>query len=570
MEENNLQQPQEQTPATNGQQPVMEQPQQNSAAGNYGQPVTEQAQQPPQAYAYGQQYVAGGQAQQPQQAYVYGQQPMQPQSPYLYGAPVQQAPASGGGRKKKKGIVIAIALVAVIVAAIGIGAAVYASMSRSPQARLAKGFENLAEEMYAGEKAVLADVDYPAIAERMRTEGGSLDLSLNFTMPGENTVGFDYIQNYDRADKLMSAEFIVSVYNVNLAQVNLAADKDRLYFGVPGIFGNTYYINAADFGEEYNASAWRELLGINGIDDDYALDLFPEMAEAAEAKDDGFFGEDLKKLAEGITVENSKETKEIEVDGKTVKCSGISVTIDKEIMNDFLKELEKEFEAGGQGELAAFRFKKDVKLTFYLDNKDRIVCIETAEKVKLEDSEVESIEFTFIFSGRERTMDEVSGSVEMVSPDDTLYMDITGEASLTASDYESTYEIVCSDESGNEANLLYNVSWDIKNKEFDASFKVYDEYEELVFEMTGGFEDIEKGKCATFRLGQLKILEDKEELCRFSGALTIGPLTDNIEMPSEAVNFMTMSKEDIYGLVNEIYENIMNIEWDGPWGVSPL
>ncbi len=243
------------------------------------------------------------------------------------------------------------------------------------------------------------------------------------------------------------------------------------------------------------------------------------------------------------------------MDGKTVSCSGISVTIDKEVMNDFLDELEAELAASGQGDISVFRFKKDIKLTFYLDNKDRIVCIETAEKVKLEDSAVETIEFTFVFSGKERTMDEVSGNVEMVSPDDTLYMDITGEASLTADVYESAYKVVFSDEAGNEANLLYNISWDIKNKEFDADFKVYDEYEELTFEMVGGFEDIEKGKCATFR---------------FSGALTVGPVTDKIEMPSEAVNFMTMSQEDIFGLINEIYENIMNNEWDDPWGVSPL
>ncbi len=573
MEENNLQQSQEQTAAAGGQQPAVEPVQQSPQAEAYGQQYTagQTAQQNQQVYAYGQQYTAGQTAQQNQQVYAYGQQPIQSQSPYLYGAPVQQMPASaGGGRKKKKGMVTAIVLVAVIVAAIGIGVAVHASMSRSPQVRLAKGFENLAEEMYAGERAVLEDVDYPAIAETMRTEGGSLDLSLNFTMPGEDTIGFDYIQNYDHANKLMSAEFVVSAYNVSLAQMNLAADEDRFYFGMPGIISNTYYIDAANFGQEYNASVWRELLGVDGLDDDYALDLFPEVAKEDEAGSGGIFGKDIKKLAEGITIENSKDTKKIEMDGKTVSCSGISVTIDKEVMNDFLDELEAELAASGQGDISVFRFKKDIKLTFYLDNKDRIVCIETAEKVKLEDSAVETIEFTFVFSGKERTMDEVSGNVEMVSPDDTLYMDITGEASLTADVYESVYKVVFSDEAGNEANLLYNISWDIKNKEFDADFKVYDEYEELTFEMVGGFEDIEKGKCATFRLGQLKVLLDEEEVCRFSGALTVGPVTDKIEMPSEAVNFMTMSQEDIFGLINEIYENIMNNEWDDPWGVSPL
>ncbi len=573
MEENNLQQSQEQTAAAGGQQPAVEPVQQSPQAEAYGQQYTagQTAQQNQQVYAYGQQYTAGQTAQQNQQVYAYGQQPIQSQSPYLYGAPVQQMPASaGGGRKKKKGMVTAIVLVAVIVAAIGIGVAVHASMSRSPQVRLAKGFENLAEEMYAGERAVLEDVDYPAIAETMRTEGGSLDLSLNFTMPGEDTIGFDYIQNYDHANKLMSAEFVVSAYNVSLAQMNLAADEDRFYFGMPGIISNTYYIDAANFGQEYNASVWRELLGVDGLDDDYALDLFPEVAKEDEAGSGGIFGKDIKKLAEGITIENSKDTKKIEMDGKTVSCSGISVTIDKEVMNDFLDELEAELAASGQGDVSVFRFKKDIKLTFYLDNKDRIVCIETAEKVKLEDSAVETIEFTFVFSGKERTMDEVSGNVEMVSPDDTLYMDITGEASLTADVYESAYKVVFSDKAGNEANLLYNISWDIKNKEFDADFKVYDEYEELTFEMVGGFEDIEKGKCATFRLGQLKVLLDEEEVCRFSGALTVGPVTDKIEMPSEAVNFMTMSQEDIFGLINEIYENIMNNEWDDPWGVSPL
>ncbi|MDE5679548.1 MAG: hypothetical protein K2I01_03855, partial [Lachnospiraceae bacterium] len=101
-------------------------------------------------------------------------------------------------------------------------------------------------------------------------------------------------------------------------------------------------------------------------------------------------------------------------------------------------------------------------------------------------------------------------------------------------------------------------------------YKVYDETEEIVFEMKGGFEDVEKGKRATFRLGQLRVLEDGEELCRFSGTLAIGPLTDKIEMPSEAVNFLQMSQEDIFRVISEVYENIMNNSWDDPWGVSPL
>ena len=116
--------------------------------------------------------------------------------------------------------------------------------------------------------------------------------------------------------------------------------------------------------------------------------------------------------------------------------------------------------------------------------------------------------------------------------------------------------------------MAWEVTWDLKNREFEAVYKVYDEIEEFAFEIKGGFEDVEKGKHATFRLGQLKVLEDGEELCRLSGALTLGPITDTIEMPSEGVNFLKMSQSDILELIEEIRDSINTP--DNPWGVSLL
>lgn len=589
MEDNNLQQEQQNQQA-DGQQSAAEQAPQNLQATIYTpqaasgqtqpadmhvqQPTTEQIPQGPQTYAYGQPPTQGQQAyiyaQQPaqgQQAYTYAQQPTQNQSPYLYGAPVQPMPA-GGRKKKKTGVVIAGVLVAVIAIAIGIGFLVHASVSNSPEAKLAKGFENLAKEMTAGERAILDDIDYPAIIKTLQTDGGNVDLSLNFTMPGEDTIGFDYIQNYDRANKLMSADMIVSAYNISLVQMNLAADEDRLYFGMPGLVSDTYYINAATLGQEFNDSVWREMLGIGGIERDYALDLFPEITE--EASDGWIFGEDLEKLAESITIE-SGASKEFKIDGKTVRCSGIDVKISREVINDLLDEAAREIASSGQWDIDfSARLESDVNLTVYLDNKDRIVCIETDGEIELKDSEIESVEFSFVFSGKERTVDEISGMIELAARNDTGYIELEGTTALTAAEYNSEFTITLGDDGGIAAEMVFDVTWDIKNREFEAVYKVYDEIEEIVFEMKGGFEDIEKGKSATFRLGQLRVLEDGEELCRFSGTLAIGPLTDKIEMPSEAVNFLQMSQEDIFRVISEVYENIMNNSWDDPWGVSPL
>lgn len=609
MEENNLQQEQ-QNQQTDGQQPSMEQVtqpeqpvqtqpayayvqqpaaeqmQQNQQAYAYvQQPAAEQMQQNPQTYAYGQGQQAYAYGQQPaqnqqayaynqqpvqnQQSYAYAQQPMQNQSPYMYGAPVQPVPAAAVGKKKKKtGIVIAVVLVAVIVIAIGIGVFVHASVSGSPEAKLAKGFENLAKEMTAGERAILDDIDYPSILKTLQTDGGNVDLSLNVTVPGEDTIGIDYIQNYDRASKLMTADMIVSVYNVSLVQMNLAADEERLYFGMPGFINDTYYINAATFGQEFNDSVWCEMLGLNGIDKDFALDLFPEITE--EADDEGIWGEELKDLAEGITIEKG-ESKAFTIGGKTVQCSGINVEISREVINDLLDEFERELASSGQQEIDfSVRLKADVRLTVYLDNKDRIVCIETDREIELKDSEIERVEFSLVFSGKERTLDEVSGMMELSTSDDTGYMELEGTTSLTDAEYSSAFTITLKDDSGTAAEMTFDTTWDIKNKEFEAVYKVYDDIEEIVFEMKGGFEDVEKGKSATFRLGQLKVLEDGEELCRFSGTLTVGPLTDEIKMPSEAVNFLQMSREDIDGLIDEIYKGIMNNSGNDPWGVSPL
>ena len=530
----------------------------------------QQMQQNPQAYAYNQQPMQGQQAytygQQPaqnQQAYTYAQQPVQNQSPYMYGAPVQPAPAGGGKEKKKTGLVIAIVLVAVIAIAVGIGIFVHASVSNSPQARLAKGFENLTKEMTAGETAILKDIDYPAIIKMLQTDGGNVDLSLNVTIPGEDTIGIDYTQNYDRANKLLNADIIVSAYNISLVQMKLAANEERLYFSMPGMLSDTYYFNAATFGQEFNDSVWCEVLRLGKIERDYVLDLFPELTEEAEESDDGIFEEILKKFAEGITIENG-ESKVFKIDGITVRCSGINVPIEREEINDLFDEIEKELAGTGRDLDISFRLKEDVELTVYLDNKDRIVCIETSEEIKIEDSEVEGIEFTFVFSGKERTVDEISGTITFRTPDDTAYIELEGKAALTAAEYSSEFVITF----GNawDTEMAYEVTWDLKNREFEAVYKVYDEMGEFAFEIKGGFEDIEKGKRATFRLGQLKVLEDGEELCRLSGALTLGPITDTIEMPSEGVNFLKMSQSDILELIEEIRDSINTP--DNPWGVS--
>ena len=548
-----------------------QQPMQNQRAYTYGQ----QPAQNQQAYTYGQQpaqnqqtYTYGQQPMQNQQAYTYAQQPVQNQSPYMYGAPMQPvpAPAEGGKKKKKTGLVIAGVLVAVIAIAVGIGIFVHASMSNSPQARLAKGFENLAEEMAAGETAILEDIDYPTILKMLETDGGNVDLSLNFTIPGEDTIGFDYTQNYDRVNKLMNADLTVSAYNISLVQMKLAANDERLYFSMPGMLSNTYYVNTATFGEEFNDSVWREMWGRYGVDRDYALDLFPEPTEDEEESDDGIFEEILKEFAEGITIENG-ESKEFQIDGKTVRCSGINVTIEREAINDLFDEIEKELAGTGRDIDISFRLEADVKLTVYLDKKDRIVCIETFEEIKIEDSEVEGIEFTFVFSGKERTVDEIFGTITLTTPDDAPYIELGGKSALTAAEYSSEFVITFGDNTG-MAEMAWEVTWDLKNREFEAVYKVYDEIEEFAFEIKGGFEDVEKGKHATFRLGQLKVLEDGEELCRLSGALTLGPITDTIEMPSEGVNFLKMSQSDILELIEEIRDSINTP--DNPWGVSLL
>ena len=547
-----------------------QQPMQSQQAYTYGQ----QPMQNQQAYTYGQQPMQGQQAytyaQQPvqnQQAYTYAQQPVQNQSPYMYGAPMQPVPApAGGGKKKKKtGLVIAGVLVAVIAIAVGIGVFVHASMSNSPQVRLAKGFENLTKEMTAGETAILEDIDYPAILKTLETDGGNVDLSLNVTIPGEDTIGIDYTQNYDRADKLMNADLIVSAYNISLVQMTLAANEERLYFGMPGMFRDTYYVNTDTFGQEFNDSVWCEVTGLYGVmERDYVLDLFPEPTEDEEESDNEIFEEILKEFAEGITIENG-ESKEFQIDGKTVRCSGINVTIEREAINDLFDEIEKELAGTGRDIGISFRLEADVKLTVYLDKKDRIVCIETSEEIKIEDSEVEGIEFTFVFSGKERTVDEIFGTITLMTPDDTPYIELGGKSALTATEYSSEFVITFGDNTG-MAEMTYEVTWDLKNREFEAVYKVYDEIEEFAFEIKGGFEDIEKGERATFRLGQLKVLGDGEELLRLSGALTLGPLTDKIEMPSEAVNFLKMSEEDIFEFISEIYEIIYSS--DNPWGVS--
>lgn len=489
--------------------------------------------------------------------------------------------------KSGKGVVIAIIAAAVILFFVLGGILLYKLVFRSPEARLIKGFANMEEEMSAYAVPVLGKIDYAAMAERMQIEPSAFDMSINITVPQDNifTMGYDLGMVYDYTEERCEADVALSIYNIDLLKAELMVAGDKLYV-TPGWTEGTYLINLDTVGRDYNASEWAWLFDYD-LPEDFSYDFFANPEEQNETvgfneETNQIIKESLAYIRATMVVEDSKDTLEIERDGKTVKCNGVRVVLDKDALNqaieeigeavknsDYMQEQIERMQAEYSGSMEAeevekmyddlldvffsARFKNDAELFFYLDKQDRIVSIVTEDEIKFKASELKAIEMNLVFSGKERALDEVSGVVTIETKNTAVDMSVEREAELTQDTYANDFKLyVENKESSFGLDFLYACDWDMEEDDFTYEFLMGDGCDSYAVTVKGGFSDIVQGESFNLELGEFSISENDETILTIFGSMKLEPFTGTFTEPSDATDFFGMSEEEMIAAMEEM------------------
>ena len=152
--------------------------------------------------------------------------------------------------KKTKGVKgLVIAIVAIVVALVSVaGVAAFVVVSNTPEARLAKGIAKWAEK--DGDETFAEGVlGLDAILDAMMYGATKKDMSLNVTIPALEipTIGIDMTDRCDYPNQKDVSDWEVSVSNIELICMQMAADSDKLYLSIPTLLGDTYHIGYEGF-----------------------------------------------------------------------------------------------------------------------------------------------------------------------------------------------------------------------------------------------------------------------------------------------------------------------------------
>lgn len=480
-----------------------------------------------------------------------------------------QQPVEDGNKKKSgKGPVIAIVLILLALLLGAGGFCIYHFVFNTPEARLAKGIASFTQDMSVYGAAWQEETGLSELMQNMQEEdSSSVDLKLNVTLPESETVGIDYLQHFDGKNQLMEAELAFSYFNIKFLEVELAAEKENLYVSVPDIVENWYCLNTETIGKDYKDSMWEDITGME-LPEDYSLSMFEDFNEDGSKMQEAWeelIEEYAPEFAESATIEDSGNVVEIKRDGKTVRCEGVLVTIEKEVLNDFLEEFFELCEEYYKEEGITFsgEVKKDVKLCFYMDNKNRIVNISTPEKIKFSDSNLEAIGFSLVFSGTENVFDEISGNGE-IEVTEEVGEDIAFEIEHTAENADSTMEdewiLTMEGESGKEVVIEYTSTMDLEELEFEGSLVCTSGDAVLEMSYQGACSDVEKGESLTFELDELLVTLNDKEMYKMNGNFIMSILEKEIEIPDEAIDIMDMSEGDFLDIITGIKDYIKKYE----------
>lgn len=499
------------------------------------------------------------------------------------------APAENGKKKKGKGVVLALVIVLAL-AVLGAGAFfLFKGLGGSPEAKLKKGFENLQKEMEAYGNPLEKEIDFKTIGQMMATGASETNLSLNLTAPAllQGTLGMDIFVKQDFPNKLLDTRLAFSFANIPMVEGSVLAEGNQVYIDIPSLLPNAYFINTDTFGADYNASPWAWMVGYD-VEEELSFDMFADAdaqkdAEAIVKDAEEFFAEQAAALKEAMTITKAEDKVEItRADGKTMSCSGVRVVIEKAAVNDFVEAyLDMFMESSYMQQVLAMQaeayagymdadevadmfaeefksmfacFKNDLELCIYLDGKGRIVSVTTPEKIKFKGSAITAVDVKLEFTGTDRAMDEINGSIKFSTPYGDLNAKITRTAEITKETTTDRIKVKLTNPDDENMEFVYNSEWNLEEKEFAKNFSLSFDEETALLELEGRYTDIEKGESFTIELGKADLSFAGERLLGLFGTISVAPLSEDIEMPSDAKDLFGLSMEEFGALGYSISE----------------
>lgn len=567
-------------------QPQVQQPQQGAYVQ---QPNPAMQYQQPQNGSYGQPQPQGGYSQQPQyggysqppQNYSYGQPP-QPNSAMQYQQP----------KKGKAGIIIGIIVALAAVLIIGIVAVAVRNLgSKNPEDMLKAGMDNISEEMKSYTTSISDKIDFKALSERISEQPSHLNLDVSFSLLSEDienvSVELDGVS--DAKNKQGNCSISAGTAGFNMSIADITVDDTVIYLNIPMLSDDVYSFDFATFVEDYNNSAWRELIG-EEIPEDYSEAILEGVTSGADFSESeqeliSKLSQRVSEIKETVQYAKLKEKKEFEVRGKTAQCSGITITIAKDdanaflegIKNDimesdyYLETIEKSFADYVDEDadydsykdeidevmetLLGMQLDEDLVINVYFDKEGRILQI-MCDKADMS-GDYGYFEFAADFEGEERTLDDVSIDIIFGSDDgEELGISLTRTAEVTDENYSDNIGIdFYSDDSDDDLELTFWNDWTYSDNSFDFGITMEAGYDSLGITGNGAFTDIAKGESYTLDLDNLTVSVDGDELI-MTGSLSVEPFDGDIEIPGNSINVFDMTEDDIYGLIYDALYDI--------------
>lgn len=502
-------------------------------------------------------------------------------------------------KKSRKGLVIGI-LVAVVVVILAVAAIlVYNLVYNTPKARLERAFQKLRTEMSNSEDDFIKELKYDEILAKAKENPTSVTASIDMVLPFLedevfDTIGVDYTGELDIAGRKRDDLIDVSVANVDLLTLHTTILDNELYVALPGYLSDTYLVNLDTIGKDYKDSVWHEMMEAD-LDEDFSFDAFSE-GEDNSGFDAQKYG---TQIAEELLPVVQEHTEALSKAVSYKKGNGyISVTIEKDAVNDFIKDLgdavtdskaieecmdaylesvyhgaidqetideAKEEVADALSELFDISFKNDPEIWFYLDNKGRISSIETAEDIRFDSSYLSKIAFSMDFTGEENPTDSITCKLKVTSVDDeTCNMTFKCDTEQTKEERSQkiTMDMQYVDEYGDKEEETLTIFSTFREADKEFTIKVSGEEDgENTFAVSveGAFTAYTPGESLTLTIGSGEIESAGESILKFSGTYSVGPSDKTISKPEGAVKLFDMTEMDIYGAVMELQEAFENL-----------
>lgn len=499
--------------------------------------------------------------------------------------------------KKTKGVKgLVIAIVAIVVALVSVaGVAAFLVVSNTPEARLAKGFAKWAEK--ENTEAFAEDVlGLDKILDSMMYGATKKDMSLNVTIPALEipTIGIDMTDSCDYPNQKDVSDWEVSVSNIELMSMQVAADADKLYLSIPTLLGDTYHIGYEGFTDNFNNSAWADMLELV-LEEDVQINPWAmQEAQEDDAEAELIFSEEfmvafeakIAEISKNMTVQKRDLSFEIVRNNKTFSCDEIGVVVSKDDLNDLLDLIQEEMRNGKLGAeminvlqangvvdvqeqwdqvVALFdsRVEEDFEVYFYLDKKNNILTMSTG-RFAMDNGVLMSLSLDYL--GEEDPAMIVGGTYYVKEKEGaSLHVVFTNEhkteGSKESTQLKMDFEVSEYDSEPMAANMDIETSWDNETYDFTMSIDMDVEEESMFgFMMEGKFADIVKGESFTLELGKCIVNLEGFNFMKVTGDFDVMPLTEEVKVPAESVDLFGMTEMDIQMMLFEIIGNAGNME----------